>query len=90
MTKTLTAWLAIKRFLQVGWFSTVIADKCDSHWTDVECPNPPTWKEFHRGQFGHKVVFLFCDDCLVKYEERQAYMKKVGFGSVADRKRVKI
>jgi hypothetical protein len=71
MNRTKKVWLAIKRLIQIGWFTTIIADKCDSSWTDRECPRPATWKELrHRGQFGHKVVFLYCDRCLIKHDRR--------------------
>jgi hypothetical protein len=90
MSRSLMLWLAIKRLLQVGWFSTIIADKCDSHWTDVECPAPPTWREFHRGQFGHKVAFFYCDKCLIDHEIREKGMAELGFGHCADRTREKI
>ncbi len=91
MTKQHIAWLAVKRFLRLGWFSTIIADKCDSHWTEVECPNPPTWKEFYRGQFGHKVTLLFCDECLAKHDLREDHYKEIGFEMVSEgRKRIRI
>jgi hypothetical protein len=63
-------WLATKRFLRVGWFTTIVYDKCDSHWTDVECPNPSVMATYHRGQFGHRVRFEYCAAC---YERRKQW-----------------
>lgn len=54
-----------------GYGQTIIGDKCDSHWTDEECPIPATCAEYHYGQFGHKVLFLFCDSCRLKVLERR-------------------
>lgn len=42
-------------------------DKCDFAWTEVECPNPAIGYTHYFGQFGHKVIFEWCDDC---YERR--------------------
>jgi hypothetical protein len=58
-----------------GIGKTIIGDKCHSNWTDVECPNDATCQEYHYGQFGHKVLFLFCDkcyqDCLKQREDEK-------------------
>jgi hypothetical protein len=59
-------WLWIKRVLQTGRFSIILADKCDGGILDLECPNPATCFTYHYGQFGHTVVFLFCDSCYAK------------------------
>lgn len=41
----------------------IICDKCDSAWTDKECPRPATWAKVHYGQFGHKCLHLYCNEC---------------------------
>ena len=46
-----------------GYGKTIEGDKCDSHWSDVECPIPAIYAEYHYGQFGHKVMFYFCEKC---------------------------
>lgn len=43
--------------------NTIICDKCDSLWTEVECPNPAVWAKVHYGQFGHKCLHLYCAEC---------------------------
>ena len=63
MTRRHLLWLRIKTTLKPGRFSTILADKCDAHWYDIDCPNPATCYEYHHGSFGHRVVFLFCDKC---------------------------
>ena len=44
----------------------IICDKCDSHYTDVECPRPAVWAKVHYGQFGHKCLKLYCSECRKK------------------------
>jgi len=90
MTKMHGAWLSIKRILRVGWFSTIIADKCASHITDRECPNAATWQEYYRGQFGHKVILLFCDECLKSHDRHEEKLQVLGLGRLAYRVRTKI
>lgn len=41
----------------------IIVDKCDSNWTDEDCPQPPVWAKVHYGQFGHKCLKLYCQRC---------------------------
>ena len=51
---------------QTGTGKYIITSKCDIDWTDVYCPNPVTCARYHFGQFGHKILFLFCDECWAK------------------------
>ena len=78
MSKFHLAWLWFKRTFQVGWFRTLVGDKCNSYFTDKDCPNKATVSEYHRSQFGHKVQFQFCDQCYAAYNEWQ----KSDFGSM--------
>ena len=41
----------------------IICDKCDSSLTDKECPRPAVWARVHYGQFGHKCLSLYCQEC---------------------------
>lgn len=47
------------------------SSKCSSHLTDGECPRPVTCAEYHYGQFGHKVLFEFCDECYLEELKRR-------------------
>jgi hypothetical protein len=44
----------------------IICDKCDFEWTEKQCLKPATCCRYHFGQFGDKVIFLFCDECWSK------------------------
>ena len=46
----------------------LVCSKCDIDWTEVHCPRPATCMRYHIGQHGHKVIFLFCDECWAKPE----------------------
>jgi hypothetical protein len=41
----------------------IIADKCCALYRDsaIVCPRAPVMARFHYGQFGHQVLFLYCD-----------------------------
>jgi hypothetical protein len=56
---------------ETGYGESIISDKCSTTWTDVECPKPATCAEYHWGGFGHKVLFLFCDECYQEELERR-------------------
>ena len=51
---------------QTGAGKYILTSKCDIDWTDRHCPNPVSCARYHFGQFGHKVIFLFCDECWAK------------------------
>ena len=53
---------------QYGAGQVILHGKCDIGWTDKNCPNPATCARYHYGQFGHKVLELFCDECWSKPE----------------------
>ena len=46
----------------------LVCSKCDIDWTEVHCPRPATCMRYYTGQHGHKVIFLFCDECWAKPE----------------------
>ena len=71
MTKILQA---LKRFFKVGYFQKpLIVDKCRTAMTDIACPRPATCAEYYRGQFGHKVLSLYCEECYIKWKTSPYY-----------------
>ena len=55
----------------------LIVDKCDSGLTDKECPRPAVWAKVYYGQFGHKCLHLYCQECrALRYDSPNGLTKE--------------